>query len=781
MKNKLLVTMILASAWFYAGAQWQHLHPRPVGWNATSLSAPGESRLYAVAGASILVSENFGATWKTVNINDGAPYFYEISFGNPLQGVACSSGGKVYVTADGGQNWTMKQLTPSADFYSVMMLSSGVGFAGGDYGKLFKTTDFGENWTPVQETFDQDDIARIFILDENNIFLYDDWDAFYSTTDGGQTWSESSFTDINLAHSMHFFDANTGLVGDDYGNLLKTTNGGQTWEKIYDDGESAFYSMSFLNNTKGIVGSYDKFMITADGGENWTNIDMTGFTRIYAVKWVSESIIYASCEGGIIIRSMDGGLSWEKVTHGAAFTGSIKTIGWYDENTLLAFTVSPTEVIKSTNRGYSWETMAAPAEGFFRYNNSWAIPGEVLYVTTLEGAVYKTTDAGNTWQTIETGIAEQTGDIHFLNAETGFLSANNGTINRTVDGGETWATVSSGTPNITRITFHDTQLGLAVGAGGTILRTTDEGLSWTNITNTNTKAYFDVCFADQNIVFAVGESGRIFRSEDAGLTWGQIASGVNYNLISMEFLTPQLAYITTNLFGQSLKTIDGGETWELAPYLAPAQSRSIKTPDGSMMVFGDYAQISILPNEETWSVPSTPVALEASQIGESSFTANWQAVEGATAYYLMVSDDDFQTYLPGYVPKICQQTSTLVEGIEADKTYQYKVIAVSEKGYSDYSNIISVQTLQTDAPVLDNQGISLYPNPVINAFTIAMDDTNPTRMAYKIYDVAGRLIMASEIEDKQTHIDISNITPAIYFVAIVKENQDVKTYKIIKK
>lgn len=766
MKTKLTFSVLLVCLWFYAQAQWHQLHPRPTGWSIQSICAPGDQKVFAVVASSILMSDNLGATWNTTNISDGSPYFTEVSFANPMQGAASSYDGLVFLTSDGGASWTKKQLPSTANMYSIKLLPSGTGFVGGDYGKLFKTTDFGQTWTAVQETFDQDDIAKIFLLDENNIFLFDDWDAFYWSNNGGQTWSESYLGNINIARSMHFFDANNGLLGDDYGTLLKTTNGGQSWQVLSDDGETAYYSMSFFDANKGIVGCYDKMMITQNGGQTWQNIDMPDYGDFRAVEWKSESIIYASCDGGIIVRSMDGGVNWEKITQGAVFTGSVSAAAYLDENTIMAFSIYPSEIIKSSNKGYSWTKLPPPAEGFHQYRNVCAVNSETLYAITLGSLIFKTTNAGSTWQTIETGLTAQGGDIYFLNTQTGFFTAMDGTIRRTTDGGENWTVVSNGTPNIVKIRFYDNELGLAVGASGTILRTTNGGLSWTSISNTNTHQFYDVTFINQNLAFASGQWGRLYRSQDAGLTWSQITTSVNNELRSVVFLTPDTGYITTSVFGTNLKTVNGGANWSYDSYLAPSGSRAIKAPNGSILVFGDYGHISILPKAGTWNTPQAPVANDASSINNTSFTANWEIVEGAAAYLLFVSEDNFQTYLPGYIPKYSEQNFATVTGLQAGKTYYYKVLAVKETGYSDYSNIISAQTTTTHIAVERETLFLIYPNPARNFFTIEAPNIDGSLTTIEVVNICGQEILKTSIASKTIKIDTALWTDGIYFIRL---------------
>ena len=766
MKTKLTFSVLLVCLWFYAQAQWHQLHPRPTGWSIQSICAPGEQKVFAVVASSILMSDNLGATWNTTNISDGSPYFTEVSFANPMQGAASSYDGLVFLTSDGGTSWTKKQLPSTANMNSVKLLPSGTGFVGGDYGKLFKTTDFGQTWTAVQETFDQDDIAKIFLLDENNIFLCDDWDAFYWSNNGGQTWSEYEFSNLNIPQSMHFFDANNGLLGDDYGTLLKTTNGGQSWQTVIDDGQTSFYSMSFFDANKGIIGCWDKMMITTDGGQNWQDIELPDYGDFRAIEWKTESTIYAACDGGVIVRSMDGGVSWEKIIQGAITNGSIGSAAFFNDNTILAFTQFSSEIIRTTNNGFSWHLLPSPADGFHQYRSACAISGQVLYVITLTGNIFKTTDGGNNWQVIETGISVQAAHIYFLTPEIGFFTSMDGAIRRTTDGGANWTVVSEETPNILKISFYNNELGLAVGASGTILRTINGGLTWTTITNTNTQLYQDVYFVNQNLVFAVGKLGRVFRSQDAGLSWSQITTSVINELYSVVFLTPDTGYITTSVFGTYLKTVNGGANWAYDTYLAPGGSKAIKTPNGSIMVYGGYGHISILPKAGTWNTPEAPLANEATAINNTSFTANWEAAEGAAAYLLFVSEDNFQTYLPGYIPKYSEQNFATVTGLQAGKTYYYKVLAVNETGYSDYSNIISAQTTTTHIAAERETLLLIYPNPARNFFTIEAPNMDGSLTTIEVVNICGQEILKTSIASKTIKIDTALWTDGIYFIRL---------------
>lgn len=77
-----------------------------------------------------------------------------------------------------------------------------------------------------------------------------------------------------------------------------------------------------------------------------------------------------------------------------------------------------------------------------------------------------------------------------------------------------------------------------------------------------------------------------------------------------------------------------------------------------------------------------PVALAATGVGETSFTANWEAFEGAVYYLLDVStQQDFSTFVYENEIIYAPTTSYVVIGLEDNTTYYYRLRASTEPLY----------------------------------------------------------------------------------------------------
>lgn len=165
------------------------------------------------------------------------------------------------------------------------------------------------------------------------------------------------------------------------------------------------------------------------------------------------------------------------------------------------------------------------------------------------GLVYRSTDGGRTYETIGTGLPEDT-DLYSIVVDpndtdhllSGLHEADG--IVESLDGGETWRLVGgTGFPtggvswyvdfleSVDAATTRRTWFAIAQNDGSPVI-THDGGATWTipdglaGLTHPHGNSQM---FQDENELFVAGEGG-IFRSDDSGATFDLLREG-NYNLV----------------------------------------------------------------------------------------------------------------------------------------------------------------------------------------------------------------------------------------------------------
>lgn len=86
--------------------------------------------------------------------------------------------------------------------------------------------------------------------------------------------------------------------------------------------------------------------------------------------------------------------------------------------------------------------------------------------------------------------------------------------------------------------------------------------------------------------------------------------------------------------------------------------------------------------------------------------------------------------------------------------------------------------------IKEAQGISLsasvYPNPATDYLVLSIDKFEISDLSYQLYDLSGRLLRSKDITKSRTNITLENLTPAAYFIKVLQNSRQIKTFKIIK-
>src|SRR5262245_59867004 len=189
-------------------------------------------------------------------------------------------------------------------------------------------------------------------------------------------------------------------------------------------------------------------------------------------------------------------------------------VSFPDTNTGIVVGGGP--ILRTTDGGVTWERLSSglPEWGWF-YAVSFSSANIGTVIRTY-GSIYGTTDGGKTW-TWQFNALSQLNAVSFADGNTGF-AVGDGAGMRTIDGGASWTYYPS-LYNCHGISFANPKTGIAVGSRG-ILRTTDGGATWLLPYHSLPVdiRFLRVSFSDSHNATAVGYGG-ILRTTDAGATW----------------------------------------------------------------------------------------------------------------------------------------------------------------------------------------------------------------------------------------------------------------------
>ena len=220
-----------------------------------------------------------------------------------------------------------------------------------------------------------------------------------------------------------------------------------------------------------------KIYATSDSGNSWVE-QPTPFllTDLKNFEVVDSNVVYGVGYAPILIKTIDGGKNWEKLT--PPFNYSIYGASFIDEN-----------------------------QGWICGNY---------------GNIYHTRDGGKSWEKQELSQTYGVYAIDFLDSLRGCAVGNLGSIYRTEDGGAHWIDVSVPQKEVLlTVRYFGVDKLFAIGTGGLLLKSEDCGASWQATILDSTQILWDIDFLDHQNGITVGSNGRIFLSDDGGDTWQQ--------------------------------------------------------------------------------------------------------------------------------------------------------------------------------------------------------------------------------------------------------------------
>lgn len=352
--------------------------------------------------------------------------------------------------------WYPQTSDTNLRLHDVCFTDNQNGWAIGDEGIVLRTGDGGSNWD--EQFFDTNDYLNgVFFIDPNQGWIVGGPGAgtgiIYNTVNGGVNWevlySDSSVLPLPMFfNDVCFIDADNGwVVGYGlyfmmgcYGTIMHTVDGGETWD--YQEFSAGFpvSSVQFLDSLRGwVVGGDIHFstgqpqsmiLSTDDGGNTWTEqINTVDIYPPFQDVFFTDSLNGFAAGGGLILKTSDGGISWDTSYSNSAYLYSI-----YFSDQLNGWAVGSFGLILTTDDGGdSWVQQNSGTSERLRsvfftdQNQGWIVGDEGIILHTENGGVsyclpegitFYTQEAIDNFQTNYPGCSEIEGNVTITGSST---------------------------------------------------------------------------------------------------------------------------------------------------------------------------------------------------------------------------------------------------------------------------------------------------------------------------------------------------------------------------
>ena len=397
-------------------------------------------------------------------------------------------------------------------------------------------------------------------------------------------------------------DPLTYYMGTTGGGLWKTDDAGQQWNNISDDffktGSVGAITVSESNSNilfcgmgehapRGVMTSYgDGVYKSTDAGKTWKSVGLEKTQHIsrIVIHPNNPDVVYVAAQGALygpdenrgIYRTEDGGKSWKKVLYVNDLTGGAE----------LSMDMQNPEVLYVA----MWHHQRKP----------WKV------ISGGEGSgLYKSTDGGDTWKKIHTGLPEEKGKMAIAvsrsNSEKVYAlieSDSNkdlGGLFVSDNGGENWSMVC-GDNRLTQRAWYYIELFIDPNNENTVyvlsapaLRSIDGGKTWEQITGTHGD-YHDLWINPNNSKnMVIANDGGAAISFNKGSTW------------STQSIMPTAQFYRINTDNDFPYNIYGGQQDNTSVKIASMSlgSGGIDKTDWSASAGGESAFLAFDPDDPT--------------------------------------------------------------------------------------------------------------------------------------------------------------------------------------
>ena len=428
----------------------------------------------------------------------------------------------------GHSGWFWGNPLPQGNTLRALDFKGGTGYAAGDFGTLLRSSDGGATWTGVQ-TGITSDLDSIDVISPTSVVIAGGCSARRSD-DGGTTFRRLPFTPSELScpegvQSMSFPSTNVGYLLLRDGTLLSTTDGGDSFSRMTaipnsraKGGAETGADIVFSTTTNGVAVTSAAVYRTMDGGNTWTRVQGVN-ALLHSVWFASPSTGYAVGDGGLLLATTNGGVTWSQRPLAGASPANFTSIRCVALTCLLA-TDNGSHLVRTTDGGITASEISPSTLPVFAA--AFASPTRAV-AAGRDGVTVLSDDAGVTFSPVPASGGRIVGPFSRLratSASVAFATGRTGSLARTADGGQTWTDLDVPTTgNVLDVSFPHPKDGYALDSNATLFKTTDGGGNWSLLNTGMLSQPGSVLALDADHVFVIGPRG-LRRSGNGGNSFG---------------------------------------------------------------------------------------------------------------------------------------------------------------------------------------------------------------------------------------------------------------------
>jgi photosystem II stability/assembly factor-like uncharacterized protein len=191
----------------------------------------------------------------------------------------------------------------------------------------------------------RDGLLGVSFCDDKNGWAVGQYGTILHSTDGGVAWNYQRSGVRSHIIAVHGISPEVAWAVGHGGIVIHTSDTGKTWKVVNMGMQHVFNDVQFVNPQEGwIVGQYETILHTGDGGNNWQRVHggepaAIDFSKVKegeivdenfgaeeevytlnSVYFLNNQLGWAAGEAGIILKTTNGGKTWEKLVSGTKNT-----------------------------------------------------------------------------------------------------------------------------------------------------------------------------------------------------------------------------------------------------------------------------------------------------------------------------------------------------------------------------------------------------------------------------------------------------------------------------